>query len=87
MLVGIPSTSAETAFVSADLARNEKTIKGSYFAAADAARAIDDLCGAYLDGRLPVDRLISKRVRIDDVQDAIDAMLSGTEGRAVIVYD
>lgn len=45
------------------------------------------LCDDYLAGRLPVDRLISERVRIGEVQEAIDAMLSGAEGRAVIVFD
>ncbi len=87
VLVGVPSTSDSTKFISANLIRSEKAIKGSYFAARDPGRAIDDLCTAYLDGRLPVDRLISKRVPIEEVQDAIDAMLSGTEGRAVITFE
>ena len=87
VLVGVPSASDLTSFVSADLIRSEKTIKGSYYAAADAGTAIDELCAAYLDGLLPVDRLISKRVPIENVQEAIDAMLTGTEGRSVIIYD
>ncbi len=87
VLVGVPSTSDSTSFISADLIRSEKTIKGSYYAAADTGQAIDDLCAAYLQGRLPVDRLISKRVAIQDIQLAIDAMLTGAEGRTVIAFD
>ena len=87
VLVGIGGTTETTPFNCAELTRGHKSIKGSYFAATDAGQAIEDLCAAYLAGRLPVDRLISKRVRIDDVQQALDAMLSGTEGRTVIVYD
>ena len=87
VLVGVPSASDLRSFISADLIRSEKTIKGSYYAAADAGTAIDELCAAYLDGLLPVDRLISKRVPIENVQEAIDAMLTGTEGRSVIIYD
>ena len=87
VLVGVPSISDSTKFVSANLIRSGKTIKGSYYAATDPGQAIEDLCSAFLEGRLPVDRLISKQVRIEDIQDAIDAMLTGSEGRSVIIYD
>ena len=87
VLVGIGDTAATASFNGAELTRMEKTIKGSYFAATDAEGAIIDLCDAYLEGRLPVDRLISKQVGIDRVHDAVEAMLTGTEGRAVITFD
>lgn len=86
VLVGIPSTANTTPFNTAEMSRDEKTIKGSYYAATDAGTSIETLCAAYVDGKLPVDQLITKRVRIDDVQEAIDAMLTGTEGRSVIVF-
>ena len=85
--MGVPSTSDSTSFISADLIRSEKTIKGSYYAATDTGKAIDGLCAAYLQNRLPIDRLISKRVLIQDIQQAIDAMLTGVEGRTVIAFD
>ena len=87
VLVGLPSTADTTKFVSADVIRSEKTIKGSYYAATDPGQAIDNLCSAYLEDGLPVERLVSKRVRIENVQEAINAMLTGTEGRTVIIYD
>ena len=87
VLVGLPPDGTETSFVAADLSRSEKTITGSFYAGADAGQAIDDLCAAYLDGRLPVDRLISMRVPIQAIQDALDAMVAGTVGRAVIIHD
>ena len=76
-----------TPFNGAELSRQSKTVKGSYYAETDGGRSIDDLCDAYLEGQLPVDRLISGRYCIDDVQHAIDAMLSGREGRTVITFD
>ena len=87
VLVGVPSTSDSTSFISADLIRSEKTIKGSYYAATDTGKAIDDLCVAYIQERLPIDKLISKRVPIQDIQQAIDAMVTGTEGRTVITFE
>ena len=77
----------EVEFVAADLARQEKTITGSYFAATDAGQAIGDLCTAYVQRRLPLDKLISKRLRLKEINEALDAMLSGAEGRVVITFD
>ena len=87
VLVGLSSIDATTEFVAADLARQEKTITGSYFAATDAGQAIRDLCTAYVQQRLPVDKLISKRLRLQDINEALDAMLTGAEGRVVITFD
>lgn len=87
VLVGVSAITDTSAFNCAGLVRDEKTIKGSYFAASDPDRTIKDLCVAYLEGRLPVDRLISKRVGIEETQLALDAMLTGAEGRVVILFD
>ena len=87
VLVGVSASTDTAAFKGADLVWSEKTIKGSFYAASDPDRAIKDLCAAYLEGRLPVDRLISKRVGIEEAQPALDAMLTGAEGRVVIVFD
>ena len=62
----------------------QKTITGSYFSATD-TKKIQDLCAAYIDGRLPVDRLITKRIQIDEIQDAIDLVVT-VEGRIVITF-
>lgn len=87
VLVGIAGDTLTMPLRGAELIRSEKTVKGSYFAATDAGGAIGDLCEAYLHGRLPVDRLISKRVGLGSIQQALDAMLTGTEGRTVIIFD
>ena len=87
VLVGVPSTEDDSTFGSANLIRMQKTIAGSYFSAIDTGKAIRDLCADYLEGRLPVDRLISKRIQIDEIQDALDLMLTGREGRIVITFD
>ena len=86
VLVGVPSTSIRQ-FHPADLIRSEKDNQRQLLRSYDTGQAIDDLCAAYLQGRLPIDRLISKRVAIQDIQLAIDAMLTGAEGRTVIAFD
>ena len=87
MLVGVPSVEDDSTFGSANLIRMQKTITGSYFSTTDTGKAIRDLCEAYLKGLLPIDRLISRRVRINEIQDALNWMLTGKEGRIVITFD
>ena len=87
MLDGVPSVEDDSTFGSANLIRMQKTITGSYFSATDTGKAIRDLCEVYLEGLLPIDRLISRRVRINEIQEALNWMLTGKEGRIVITFD
>ena len=87
VLVGVPHIDVSSSYGSANLIRMQKTITGSYFSATDTKKAIQDLCAAYIDGRLPVDRLITKRIQIDEIQDAIDLVVTGVEGRIVITFE
>jgi alcohol dehydrogenase len=39
------------------------------------------------EGRLPVEQLISAKIRLDDINAAMDALEQGRELRQVIVFD
>jgi S-(hydroxymethyl)glutathione dehydrogenase/alcohol dehydrogenase len=39
-----------------------------------------------IEGRLPIDRLIDRRIQLDDVEDAFAAMRRGTYTRQVIEF-
>jgi S-(hydroxymethyl)glutathione dehydrogenase / alcohol dehydrogenase len=41
----------------------------------------------YLNGRIKIDQLISKRFRLDQVNEAFDAMKAGEVARGVILYE
>jgi S-(hydroxymethyl)glutathione dehydrogenase/alcohol dehydrogenase len=41
----------------------------------------------YLDGRLKLDELVSRRLRLDEVNDGFDSMRTGEVARSVIVFD
>jgi S-(hydroxymethyl)glutathione dehydrogenase/alcohol dehydrogenase len=41
----------------------------------------------YLDGRLKLDELVSRRITLDEVNDGFDAMKSGEVARSVITFD
>jgi S-(hydroxymethyl)glutathione dehydrogenase/alcohol dehydrogenase len=41
----------------------------------------------YMDGRLKLDELVSRRIRLDEINDGFDAMRSGEVARSVILFD
>jgi S-(hydroxymethyl)glutathione dehydrogenase/alcohol dehydrogenase len=45
------------------------------------------LAGLYLDGRLELDSLVSRRFALSEVQEAMDTLHSGEVARSVIVFD
>jgi S-(hydroxymethyl)glutathione dehydrogenase/alcohol dehydrogenase len=45
------------------------------------------LARAYLDGELMLDDLISRRIRLDDVNDGFAALKRGETIRSVITFD
>ena len=65
----------------------EKKLQGSNMGSnrfrVDMPRLID----LYLDGRLKLDELVSRRIRLDEVNDGFDAMRSGEIARSVIIFD
>jgi Zn-dependent alcohol dehydrogenase len=86
VLVGISPMGSATNLPGAILTRQEKTVMGSYYGTADPARDFPYLAGLYLDGRLDLDRLVTKRYRLDEVNEAYAEMLAGETARGVIVY-
>jgi S-(hydroxymethyl)glutathione dehydrogenase/alcohol dehydrogenase len=65
----------------------EKRLMGSNMGSnrfrVDMPRYID----LYLDGRLKLDELVSRRIGLDDVNDGFDAMKAGEVARSVIMFD
>ena len=41
----------------------------------------------YLDGKLRLDAMISRRIKLEQINDAFDEMKSGAVARSVIVFD
>ncbi|HEX2047814.1 MAG TPA: Zn-dependent alcohol dehydrogenase [Acidimicrobiales bacterium] len=64
----------------------ERTIKGCWYGSSDIRRDIPRLVGFYREGRLKLDELVSQRIGLDDVNQAMAAMKAGALTRSVIVY-
>ncbi|MGI9438006.1 MAG: alcohol dehydrogenase, partial [Geminicoccaceae bacterium] len=70
-----------------NLVAEERTIKGSYLGSCVVERDIPHYIDLFRDGRLPVDKLISRRLGLEDLNDAFDRLSDGTEIRQIIVMD
>ncbi|HEX9647480.1 MAG TPA: zinc-dependent alcohol dehydrogenase family protein [Alphaproteobacteria bacterium] len=69
-----------------NLVGEERTIKGSYLGSCVPQRDIPNYIALYQQGRLPVDRLMSERVGLDEVNEAFDRLASGHTVRQLIVF-
>jgi S-(hydroxymethyl)glutathione dehydrogenase/alcohol dehydrogenase len=62
------------------------SILGSNYGSAVAAIEFPRLARLYLDGRLPIDRLVTHRIALDEIDDAFAAMRRRERARSVVVY-
>lgn len=85
VLVGLSPMGSATNFPSAVIARQEKTIVGSYYGSADTSRDFPLYADWYLNGRLDLDRLISRTYALDQINEAYADMLAGRLARGVIL--
>jgi alcohol dehydrogenase len=67
------------------LVGEERTVKGNYIGSCVPIRDVPRYVELYRQGRLPVDRLLSERVRLDELNEAFDRLASGRTIRQVLV--
>jgi len=86
-LAGLSPMGTGTNLPGAIITRQEKTIKGSYYGTINASRDFPLFLDLYMAGQLKLDELISKQYPLSQINEAYDAMLSGTVARGVVVFD
>ena len=69
------------------LIRQEKTILGSFYGSAHNPTDFNHYCDLNQRGDLPIDRLITHRYHLNEINQAIEDMLSGKVGRGVIIFE
>ncbi len=69
------------------LAAQEKIIRGSRFGSARSTVDIPRMLDLYQRGRLRLDEFVTRHYRLDEINDAYDALQRGEVGRGVIVFE
>ena len=83
--VGLPRADAEVSLNVVELVTQEKSLKGSIYGSTRHFADIPRLISLYRRGRLPIDRLLTRRYRLTEINEAYQALLNGEFARAVIV--
>jgi alcohol dehydrogenase len=84
---GLPPPEAALAINVVSLVAEERTLKGSYIGTCVPSRDIPRWIALFRQGRLPVDRLLTGTLRLEDVNAAFDRLADGAEVRAVVLFD
>lgn len=82
---GLPHPSARLPVPIGQLVAEERTLKGSYIGTAVPARDVPRLIDLYRNGRLPVDRLLSGRLSLEEINLGFDRLARGEAVRQVVV--
>ncbi|MGW2161270.1 alcohol dehydrogenase catalytic domain-containing protein [Nonomuraea sp. NPDC001699] len=85
--VGLPAPGARASISPLALVAGGRSIVGSYLGSALPARDIPVFARMWREGRLPVERLVSARIGLAAVNEAMDQLAEGAALRQLIVFD
>ncbi|MEV6276005.1 alcohol dehydrogenase catalytic domain-containing protein [Nocardia sp. NPDC051832] len=85
--VGLPAPDARASISPLALVAQGRTIIGSYLGSAIPDRDIPEYVRMWRAGRLPVERLVSAHIGLDQINHAMDELAAGHALRQIIVFD
>lgn len=82
---GLPHPTKRLSLSPVTLVAEERTLKGSYIGSAIPARDIPRYIRLYEQGKLPINRLMGKRLSLEQINEGFDRMAEGHAMRDVII--
>ena len=86
VLVGLAAYDVRASFDVYSFVDSGKTLVGSIYGGAVPALDFPRIADLYLAGKLPLDKLVSHRIGLDEVEDAFAAMRRRERARSVVVF-
>jgi alcohol dehydrogenase len=83
---GLPPPTHTFALPQVNLVAEERTVKGSYIGTCVPSRDLPHYIELYRRGKLPVDRLMSGRLKLDEINIGFDRLHEGKAVRQVVVF-
>jgi alcohol dehydrogenase len=83
--VGLPHPDRMLTISAVSLVAEERTLRGSYLGSCVPARDIPRLVALHRAGRLPVERLLTHRIELDDLNEGFDRLASGAAVRQAVM--
>ncbi len=83
---GLPPAAALFPLPAVSLVAEERTVKGSYIGTCVPSRDIPRYLDLFRQGRLPVDKLLTGRLSLDQINEGFDLLHEGKAIRQVVVF-
>ena len=83
----LPHPDAKLEISPVTLVGQEKSLKGSYLGSCIPSRDIPAYIELYKTGRLDVEKLISHRIKLEDINDGFERLAKGDALRQIILFD
>jgi alcohol dehydrogenase len=83
---GLPPPTASWSMPTTNLVAEERTIKGSYIGTCVPSRDLPRYIDLYRQGKLPVDKLMSSRIKLEQINEAFDQLAEGKAVRQVVTF-
>jgi len=83
---GLPHPSKKMEFAPVKLVAEERTLQGSYLGSCIPARDIPAYIKLYQSGRLPVDKLMTHKLQLNDINEAFERLAEGKAIRQIITF-
>ncbi len=84
--IGVAAPDVEYRVPAVSLVGEGKVIKGCYMGSSVPSRDIPRFLNMYMAGRLPVDRLMTHTVKLDQINEAFDMLAEGRAVRQLVVF-
>jgi alcohol dehydrogenase len=84
---GLPNPKALWPLQAVSLIAEERTIKGSYIGSCVPMRDVPRYAALFTQGRLPIDRLLSERLALGEINDALDRLADGRSIRQIVTME
>lgn len=84
--MGLPHPSRQFTISAVSLTVEERTVKGSYMGSCVPSRDLPRFVAMYDAGLLPVDRLLTHRLKLDGINEGFDVLARGEAVRQVVLF-
>ena len=84
---GLPGPDRKLSIAAVTLTAEERTIKGSFIGSCVPRRDLPRYVALFQNGKMPVDKLLTHRLTLDEINEGFDRLRDGHAVRQVIIFD
>jgi alcohol dehydrogenase len=84
---GLPRPDSRLSLAPVTMVAEERTLKGSYIGSAIPLRDVPRYIALFRAGRLPVDKLLTHRLKLNEINEGFDRLREGIGVRQVVVFE